>query len=135
MAPLPQNKSIPSLKKLEDCDRPACDETVSVLSAALNRVQRKKEKDIGGGSDGGVVLPDCPPSKNQIGSSTWTLLHSMVRDVFLKTVWLDVTNKDPVYFFKYRLHGIQIIQPKAKRKKCVILLKLYQSSTRVHIVL
>ena len=55
---------------LDDCDRPACEDTVSALSAALNRVKEKNQKHS-------QNKLECPPKKDFIGSSTWTLLHSM----------------------------------------------------------
>lgn len=70
----------------EDCDRPACDDTKSALSAALKRVgdssgvgadqkkpsSNRKEKK-------GTSYDACPPSKDALGASTWSLIHSMVR--------------------------------------------------------
>lgn len=69
------------MKNKDDCDRPACEETVSALSQALNRLKEKENKKdsvvIGGNSSIGYEKA-CPPSKDQIGTSSWTLLHSMV---------------------------------------------------------
>lgn len=72
------NKSSPFdvfLKKKDDCDRPACEDTVSALSSALNRLNEKKKK----GGKGAMKNTTCPPTKDYIGKSSWTLLHSMVR--------------------------------------------------------
>lgn len=74
-----------------DCDRPACEDTVSALTSALNRINEKKKKQVGGTShddDGGrgsnsgnsATVTSCPPSKDRIGSSSWNLLHSMVSE-------------------------------------------------------
>ena len=80
----------------DDCDRPACDDTKSALTAALGRVDRSSSGVVrkGGGGGGGAVgdtssgrsataIPDsyraCPPTRDEIGVSTWSLLHSMVR--------------------------------------------------------
>jgi hypothetical protein len=79
----------------DDCDRPACDDTKSALTAALRRVDRSSSGVVrGGGGGGGAVgdaspgrsaaaIPDsyraCPPTRDEIGVSTWSLLHSMVR--------------------------------------------------------
>lgn len=78
----------------DDCDRPACDDTKSALTAALRRVDRSSGVVSGGGDGGGDVgdassrrsaaaVPDsyraCPPTRDEIGASTWSLLHSMVR--------------------------------------------------------
>ena len=65
------------LKKKDDCDRPACEETVSALSSALNRLNEKKKK---GGAGAIKNTATCPPTKDYIGKSSWTLLHSMVRE-------------------------------------------------------
>ena len=79
----------------DDCDRPACDDTKSALTAALQRVGgRSNNKDAS--SEGTTrnkkqpqsVVKDktvpngykaCPPTRDEIGVSTWSLLHSMVR--------------------------------------------------------
>ena len=81
----------------DDCDRPACDDTKSALSAALQRVGNNKNLD-GASSSSRVYSKKkqqthmeneerniqknrytvCPPTKDEIGSSTWSLLHSMV---------------------------------------------------------
>ncbi|KAL7486224.1 hypothetical protein ACHAW6_011817 [Cyclotella cf. meneghiniana] len=68
----------PFLKSIgnEDCDRPACDDTKSALTAALNRVNAAKKAQSG--KEGGPgSYRACPPTKDEIGVSTWTLLHSM----------------------------------------------------------
>lgn len=65
----------PFLKSMgEDCDRPACDDTKSALSAALGRVSAAKNKK----SNDEQRYVGCPPTKDVIGVSTWNLLHSMV---------------------------------------------------------
>lgn len=71
------------LNKKDDCDRPACEETVSALSNALNRLKEKKKKKstISSGTVGEEKKMACPPSKDYIGKSSWTLLHSMVRRI------------------------------------------------------
>jgi len=56
----------------EDCDRPQCDDTKSALSMALRRVHNNDA------TQPSTMM--CPPSKDEIGASTWTLLHSMVRE-------------------------------------------------------
>ena len=76
----------------DDCDRPACDDTKSALSAALQRVGKNVD---GASSSSSNILKKkqqhieekniqrnrytaCPPTRDEIGSSTWSLLHSMV---------------------------------------------------------
>ena len=77
----------------DDCDRPACDDTKSALSAALQRVGNNKNVD-GASSSSSISKKQqteneemniqknrytaCPPTRDEIGSSTWSLLHSMV---------------------------------------------------------
>ena len=77
-------------KSIENCDRPACEDTVSALSAAIERIggQAKSlasEKSL-----------ECPPSKDSLGRSSWTLLHNMVRYQF----YLDFDREiDYIHFF------------------------------------
>lgn len=112
-----KNNSLASLLKSmggDDCDRPACDDTKSALSAALKRVGKSSgsgsavsslggdaSSDTGGTPSGSTVkltkksssskvtkgrLPNsynaCPPTKDAIGASTWSLVHSMVGNQF-----------------------------------------------------
>jgi len=72
------------LKKQEDCERPACEDTVSALSSAMNRINRMKNKDMDMDSNSAISSSTttktklaCPPTKDAIGRSSWTLLHSM----------------------------------------------------------
>ena len=82
----------------DDCDRPACDDTKSALSAALKRVGQSSGAgalDSGGAAghanqtksfkEKAEILPNsyraCPPTKDAIGVSTWSLVHSMVNFV------------------------------------------------------
>ncbi|KAL7541589.1 hypothetical protein ACHAXR_011657 [Thalassiosira sp. AJA248-18] len=89
-----KNDKLASLLKAmgggDDCDRPACDDTKSALTAALQRVRsggvggtngastnnRKQSKSV---KDENVPksYKACPPTRDQIGVSTWSLLHSM----------------------------------------------------------
>jgi mitochondrial FAD-linked sulfhydryl oxidase len=52
---------------LDDCDRPACEDTASALSAALKHSANTVK----------TTTTACPPTKNALGSSSWDLLHSM----------------------------------------------------------
>ncbi|KAL9188597.1 hypothetical protein ACHAXT_006975 [Thalassiosira profunda] len=70
----------------DDCDRPACDDTKSALTAALGRVGQSGATSIAtlgkepkSGKGGGVPegYDACPPTRDEIGVSTWSLLHSM----------------------------------------------------------
>eukprot|EP00566_Odontella_aurita_P027812 CAMPEP_0113556380 /NCGR_PEP_ID=MMETSP0015_2-20120614/17226_1 /TAXON_ID=2838 /ORGANISM="Odontella" /LENGTH=170 /DNA_ID=CAMNT_0000457733 /DNA_START=194 /DNA_END=703 /DNA_ORIENTATION=- /assembly_acc=CAM_ASM_000160 len=58
------------MKDIEDCDRPACEDTVSALSAAIGRVKNNAgdKRDRRGA---------CPPTSGELGTASWTLLHSM----------------------------------------------------------
>lgn len=58
------------MKDMDDCDRPACEDTVSALSAALGRVQKK-------GREQKERKDSCPPTSGELGTASWTLLHSM----------------------------------------------------------
>ena len=70
-----------------DCDRPACDDTKSALTAALQRVGQQT---TGNGASSSTYKKQnaiekeptsytgCPPTRDDIGASTWSLLHSMV---------------------------------------------------------
>mmetsp|Transcript_10878 Transcript_10878/g.16789 ORF Transcript_10878/g.16789 Transcript_10878/m.16789 type:complete len:175 (+) Transcript_10878:107-631(+) len=57
---------------MDDCDRPACDDTVSALSKAMASVQRKEEE-----SKNNTSSKECPPKSAELGKSSWTLLHTM----------------------------------------------------------
>ena len=91
----------PFLKSIggDDCDRPACDDTKSALSAALERIGRASSSSSTSGektvkssqvkgmssdtttftaaNDASVGYNACPPTRDEIGTSTWSLLHSM----------------------------------------------------------
>ena len=66
----------------DDCDRPACDDTKLALTAALQRVGQQTTGD--GASSRNAIgkkptsYTGCPPTRDDIGASTWSLLHSMV---------------------------------------------------------
>jgi len=64
--------------KDDDCDRPACFETVTAISDALKRIKNKnKVNHLDPSISNSLKTVTCPPSKDFIGKSTWTLLHSM----------------------------------------------------------
>ena len=65
----------------DDCDRPACEDTVTALSQALNRLRKVTDKNADAGS-----IRSCPPKKDAIGKSSWTLLHSMVRHEYIVSI-------------------------------------------------
>ena len=60
-----------------DCDRPACDDTKSALSAALQRVGEARVASSKNKSTKQSTYTACPPTREEIGTSTWSLLHSM----------------------------------------------------------
>lgn len=63
-----------------DCDRPACDDTKTALSAALQRLGDQSGRGVASKSGRGTKQSndkECPPTKDEIGRSTWSLLHSM----------------------------------------------------------
>lgn len=93
------------LNKQDDCDRPACEDTVNALSSALSRLNKKKEDDSQSkamvGSRSTASATECPPTKDVIGSSSWTLLHSMVRILswcILHIIMHTVKNKNTLIF-------------------------------------
>ena len=63
---------------IENCDRPACEDTVSALSAALERIGGGVAKTTADTSPSGKSTIECPPSKDSLGRASWTLLHNMV---------------------------------------------------------
>ncbi|CAB9507956.1 linked sulfhydryl oxidase ALR [Seminavis robusta] len=58
---------------LDDCDRPACEDTASALSAALKHASKQKSPK----SNSTSTISNCPPTKNALGTNSWSLLHSM----------------------------------------------------------
>jgi len=52
----------------DDCERPACSDTISAMQSIMSRMPKKPEvrKSVA-----------CPPGTNVIGRGSWTLLHSM----------------------------------------------------------
>lgn len=71
------------MKEMDDCDRPACEDTVSALTAALGRVKTKQSSAEGSAKGSGDPSPPiaCPPTSGLLGKSSWNLVHSMVSDV------------------------------------------------------
>ena len=68
------HQSTPKFKILEeDCDRPSCDDIKSTLPKSLEEYKAMAEKY----SKSKKV--QCPPFKSELGRSSWTLLHTMVR--------------------------------------------------------
>ena len=103
-----KNNDLSSLLKTmggDDCDRPACDDTKSALTAALQRVQDgtsmkqknhpPKSKSVRQSSDVPQNYTACPPTRDEIGVSTWSLLHTMVRHI------CPVGWHDTLHFDKY----------------------------------
>jgi hypothetical protein len=64
---------------VDDCDRPACDDMASMLKQAHTRSQTtaaaSKETVIA------AEQVECPPRTAALGRASWTLLHTMVRNV------------------------------------------------------
>lgn len=112
----------PFLKSMgEDCDRPACDDTKSALTAALGRVNAAKKK---AGEKQPVSYRACPPTRDELGVSTWTLVHSMVReslDDLVSTAQIpsiDIPKCTTLHSCTYRQHGIQINQHHKIKSSC-----------------
>lgn len=60
---------------LDDCDRPACDDTMSALSAALKHAKGQHPSSSTAATT--KLQSKCPPTKAALGSGSWDLLHSM----------------------------------------------------------
>ena len=70
---------LPSL--LDDCERPACDDMVSMLKAASDRAHKAEvDKQIKDEEKISAAI-QCPPKSAELGRSSWTLLHTMVSQV------------------------------------------------------
>ena len=97
---------IKSMSGGDDCDRPACDDTKSALSAALQHVGNKVD---GASSSSSSISKKkqtqhieenekknrytaCPPTRDEIGSSTWSLLHSMVCIFFIRALYPSLSH-------------------------------------------
>jgi len=59
-----------------DCERPACADTVSALNAAMSHAEKSNNVKKTSGEKGHVKF-ECPPSSSELGTGTWKLLHSM----------------------------------------------------------
>jgi len=82
MAPSQGKSPLESIfQKADDCDRPACEETVSALSQALSRIGNNTKTagktTASGKGEVSSSSMSCPPTKDAIGKSSWTLMHSM----------------------------------------------------------
>jgi hypothetical protein len=65
---------------VDDCERPACDDMASMLRQAHTRSQTtaaaaSKE------TVAAAEKVECPPRTAELGRASWTLLHTMVRDM------------------------------------------------------
>lgn len=58
-------------KQVEDCERPACDDTVTAMNAAMSRLK------VGQAGAAPNAAVECPPNSPELGKSSWNLLHSM----------------------------------------------------------
>uniref|UniRef100_A0A7S4W4J2 Sulfhydryl oxidase n=1 Tax=Ditylum brightwellii TaxID=49249 RepID=A0A7S4W4J2_9STRA len=73
----PPPPSLPNFK-VDDCDRPACDDTVSALTAAFSRIQKSSQSTTTTTSSSqNYKKKEGPINKDVLGKSTWNLLHSM----------------------------------------------------------
>lgn len=76
----PLSPFLKSLGQKDDCERPACDDTKAALTAALGRISSVAASSPSSTKTKAATASDkvvCPPTKDAIGASTWTLLHSM----------------------------------------------------------
>eukprot|EP00978_Attheya_sp_CCMP212_P016411 scaffold42990_cov56-Attheya_sp.AAC.8 len=73
---------------MDDCERPACEDTISAMNSALGRIQEQSNKkkatkpSLAAKPTPSLLLEDvggeCPPDTRTLGTSSWNLLHSMV---------------------------------------------------------
>ena len=77
------SKKMKKLLALDDCDRPACDDVQSMFQKAAAAAEASRTSST---SSSTVVVEKkatmksaCPAGSAELGRSTWTLLHSMVR--------------------------------------------------------
>jgi hypothetical protein len=66
---------------MDDCERPACHDTISAINSALGRIQEQSKKKVTPSSPPPSLLEEdvggCPPDTRTLGASSWNLLHSM----------------------------------------------------------
>jgi hypothetical protein len=83
----------PTLPNDDDCDRPACGDTVSMLKSVMKRAKQSKgntpvSKSGQAANNAGTYdnknTLGCPPGKEELGSSTWTLV-GQVLFLYIKT--------------------------------------------------
>mmetsp|Transcript_7972 Transcript_7972/g.8816 ORF Transcript_7972/g.8816 Transcript_7972/m.8816 type:complete len:188 (+) Transcript_7972:54-617(+) len=68
---MPYVRQLPPLTKMDDCDRPACDDVVDHLTAAMGRIQHQNQVKQN------IHKVQCPPNSSLLGKNSWNLLHSM----------------------------------------------------------
>lgn len=66
-------KGLPSF--LDDCDRPACHDTLSSIQAAFKNATKNAQTSAI--SKKFNKREECPPNSTQLGRGSWDLLHSM----------------------------------------------------------
>lgn len=68
----------PSLFSEDDCDRPACADTVSALKGILGKTPPNASSSMSKGlQQQTTTFIQCPPTSSLLGNSSWDLLHSM----------------------------------------------------------
>jgi len=65
-------------KLIDDCERPACDDMQSMFQQAAEASKKSKAKQAAAVSSA-AKKKECPAGSSELGRSTWTLMHSMVR--------------------------------------------------------
>ena len=68
------NDKTKKLAGIDDCERPACDDIQSMFQKAAAEANKQKET-----SKTVQTVKECPAGSSELGRSTWTLMHSMVR--------------------------------------------------------
>jgi len=119
----PMVKKVP-YSPLEDCNRPACDDITSMYTAAMNdgkiptaTASKSKVNQL-------PKKVECPPSSAELGTGTWTLLHTMVRG--RQTMMRRRLCQSPVFSLAfivtnlhvYRRPGIPMSQARRTDHRC-----------------
>jgi FAD-linked sulfhydryl oxidase len=104
----------PTLPNDDDCDRPACGDTVSMLKSVMKRAKQSKgntpvSKSGQAANNAGTYdnknTLGCPPGKEELGSSTWTLLHTM-------SAWYpDKPSHEDTLVMKHMIEGVGRFYP------------------------
>jgi hypothetical protein len=78
---------------IDDCERPACDDMISMYKQAAAAAADKKKASLNmpaaDGSSSATNPVECPPTSVTLGNASWTLLHTMVRQLTTAMVYSE----------------------------------------------